>query len=91
MLDGENWTIEVSYNRTFSQTSSNDAGGSWARAAFDAAAPFATGGVYVNFMPDDEDDRVHAAYGVNQARLSAIKTKYDPTNFFRLNQNIVPA
>ena len=63
----------------------------WARGALDATAPFATGGVYVNFMPDDEDDRVSAAYGVNQARLAEIKKIYDPTNFFSLNQNIKPA
>ena len=74
------------------ETAAEDAAGiAWARGAFDGAAPFATGGVYVNFMPDDEDDRVHAAYGINQARLAEIKTKYDPTNFFRLNQNIKPA
>ena len=73
------------------ETAAEDAAGiAWARGAFDAAAPFATGGVYVNFMPDDEEDRVHAAYGINQARLAEIKTKYDPTNFFRLNQNIKP-
>ena len=63
----------------------------WARGVSDGAAPFATGGVYVNFMPDDEDDRVDAAYGVNRARLAELKKKYDPTNFFSLNQNIKPA
>ena len=46
----------------------------WARALYDAAAPFATGGVYVNFMPDDEPQRVRAgAYGPNYERLAAIK------------------
>ncbi len=74
------------------ETPEEDAGCiAWARGAFDDAAPFATGGVYVNFMPDDEDDRVPAAYGVNQARLAEIKKKYDPTNFFSLNHNIKPA
>ena len=74
------------------ETPSEDAAvTAWARSAFNAAAPFATGGVYVNFMPDDEDDRVPAAYGINQARLAEIKKKYDPTNFFSLNQNIKPA
>ena len=56
-----------------------------------AAAPFATGGVYVNFMPDDETDRVAQAYGRNWARLQALKTRYDPENRLRLNQNIEPA
>ncbi len=63
---------------------------SWAREFFDRSAPFATGGVYVNFMPDDEGERVGAAYGSNYNRLVELKTKYDPDNFFRLNQNIKP-
>ena len=52
--------------------------------------PFSTGGVYVNNLGDEGEDRVRAAYGSNYDRLVALKTKYDPTNFFRLNQNIKP-
>ena len=64
----------------------------WTRKIFDAAAPFATGGVYVNFMPDDETQRVQTgAYGANYARLAKLKAKYDPANLFRMNQNIKPA
>jgi FAD/FMN-containing dehydrogenase len=64
----------------------------WARSFFDAMAPHATGGVYVNFMPEDEAQRVHrGAYGVNYERLSKLKAKYDPSNLFRQNQNIEPA
>jgi FAD/FMN-containing dehydrogenase len=64
----------------------------WARSLYDAAAPFATGGVYVNFMPDDEAQRVRSgAYGPNYERLARIKAKYDPENLFRLNQNVPPA
>jgi FAD/FMN-containing dehydrogenase len=63
----------------------------WARALFDALAPHATGGVYVNFMPEDETQRVAAgAYGPNYARLVALKAKYDPSNLFSQNQNIRP-
>ena len=63
----------------------------WARQLFDALAPHATGGVYVNFMPEDEAQRVAAgAYGPNYARLGALKAKYDPANLFCLNQNIRP-
>jgi FAD/FMN-containing dehydrogenase len=62
----------------------------WARDLFDAAKPFATGGVYVNFLGEDEADRLPGAYGANLARLSAIKAKYDPANLFRVNQNIAP-
>jgi FAD/FMN-containing dehydrogenase len=63
----------------------------WARDFFDATAPHATGGVYVNFMPNDETDRTKGAYGANYDRLAQIKAKYDPTNLFRMNQNIRPA
>jgi hypothetical protein len=63
----------------------------WARGLFDAAAPYSTGAVYVNFMTQDEQDRVRAAYGPNYDRLALLKRKYDPTNLFRMNQNIKPA
>ncbi|UUZ73372.1 FAD-binding oxidoreductase [Polaromonas sp. P1(28)-8] len=63
----------------------------WARDYFKASAPFASGGVYVNFLTADEGDRVKAAYGQNYDRLAQIKRKYDPTNLFSTNQNIQPA
>jgi len=63
----------------------------WARKLFADTAPYATGGVYVNFMPEDEIDRIASAYGSNYARLAALKAKYDPANLFRLNQNVAPA
>ena len=62
----------------------------WARELFMATAPHATGGVYVNFMPEDETDRVAGAYGSNYQRLVALKAKSDPANLFRLNQNLRP-
>jgi FAD/FMN-containing dehydrogenase len=63
----------------------------WARRLFDATAPLASGSVYVNFMPDDESDRVEKAYGANYRRLAEIKHFYDPNNLFRMNQNIRPS
>src|SRR6185312_8451971 len=62
----------------------------WARELWDAVSPYSTGGVYANNLGDEGEDRVRAAYGENHARLVALKNKYDPTNFFRLNQNIRP-
>jgi FAD/FMN-containing dehydrogenase len=63
----------------------------WARAMWSALAPYSTGGVYVNFLGDEGQERVKAAYGLkNYERLVALKDRYDPTNFFRLNQNIRP-
>jgi FAD/FMN-containing dehydrogenase len=62
----------------------------WARELWAAMRPFSTGGVYVNNLGDEGDDRIKAAYGGNYERLVALKTRYDPTNLFRLNQNIRP-
>ena len=66
----------------------------WARAFWEAMQPFSTGGVYVNYLGQEADEgaeRVQAAYGpAKYARLVALKNTYDPTNFFRLNQNIKP-
>jgi len=64
---------------------------SWARDYFKATAPFASGGVYVNFLTADEGDRVRSAYGSNYERLARVKRTYDPDNLFRMNQNIGPA
>jgi FAD/FMN-containing dehydrogenase len=63
----------------------------WARSLFRALSPHATGGVYVNFLTEDETERTSAAYGGNYARLATIKRRYDPDNLFRANQNIRPA
>jgi FAD/FMN-containing dehydrogenase len=53
--------------------------------------PFATGGVYVNYLSAEGEDRVRAAYGASKYdRLVALKRRYDPTNLFRMNQNIHP-
>ena len=63
----------------------------WARELHAAMAPFATGGVYVNFLGDEGHERIKAAYGERTyGRLVDLKRSYDPTNFFRLNQNIPP-
>jgi FAD/FMN-containing dehydrogenase len=62
----------------------------WARQLSEATQPFASGSVYVNFMPEDENDRVANAYGTNYRRLAEVKRRYDPDNLFRMNQNIPP-
>ena len=67
----------------------------WAREFWEEMQPYATGGVYVNYLGGESDEgteRVRAAYGPEKyQRLAALKTKYDPTNLFRFNQNIRPA
>jgi hypothetical protein len=62
----------------------------WSRDLFKDTTPYATGGVYINFMTEEETDRVRAAYGPGYDRLLSVKKQYDPTNLFRLNQNISP-
>ena len=63
----------------------------WTRELWDVMRPFSTGGVYANNLGEEGNDRVQAAYGDNYPRLVAVKNKFDPTNFFRFNQNIKPA
>ena len=62
---------------------------SWVRSFWDAMEPNCAG-VYVNTMGEEGESRVRTAYGANYDRLVALKNKYDPTNFFHMNQNIKP-
>lgn len=63
----------------------------WCKTYWEALHPFSAGGAYVNFMMDEGQDRVQSTYRDNYQRLAEIKSKYDPNNFFRVNQNIRPA
>jgi UDP-N-acetylenolpyruvoylglucosamine reductase len=62
----------------------------WAMQYWKTLHPFSAGGAYVNFMMEEGENRVKAAYGENYKRLVTIKNKYDPDNLFRVNQNIKP-
>jgi hypothetical protein len=63
----------------------------WSKAYWEAVRPHTSGGGYVNFMMGDEGERrIEATYGDNYERLTALKKKYDPSNLFRVNQNIRP-
>jgi FAD/FMN-containing dehydrogenase len=64
----------------------------WARAFSQAVHPYSTGSVYLNFLGDEGEGRIRAAYGEDKySRLMELKKRYDPSNFFRLNQNIKPS
>ncbi len=65
--------------------------GAWAREYWEAMHPYSAGGAYVNFMMEEGQDRIRATYRGNYDRLVEIKTKYDPADFFRVNQNIRPS
>lgn len=75
------WTLEEETDRLVS----------WARDFSRALQPFSHGAGYVNYFVDEDEERLRAAYGAEKyERLVDLKTKYDPANFFRLNENIVP-
>ena len=63
----------------------------WARECADAFKPHSSGGYLLNFLAEEGQDTIKAAFGVNYQRLAELKREYDPTNFFRINQNISPA
>ena len=74
------------------ETAAEDARGiAWAREFFAKSQPFASAGAYINFLTEEEAGRIEFAYGATYKRLVEIKTKYDPTNLFRMNQNIKPS
>ncbi len=62
----------------------------WTRAFWAALEPLAASGIYINYLTDETEERKRASYGVNYERLAALKNLYDPTNLFRMNQNIKP-
>jgi hypothetical protein len=68
----------------------NDRIVTWTKKCWEALHPYSAGGAYVNFMMDEGEERIKATYRDNYDRLAAVKRQYDPTNFFRVNQNIKP-
>ncbi|MDB4583791.1 FAD-binding oxidoreductase [Draconibacterium sp.] len=62
----------------------------WCKAYWDALHPYSSGGTYLNFIMDEGQERIKASYKENYERLASIKNIYDPNNFFRVNQNILP-
>ena len=63
----------------------------WARDMAEAMKPHSSGAYLLNFLSEEDPDTIKAAFGANYPRLAQVKKKYDPTNFFRINQNIQPA
>ncbi|MCG2588945.1 FAD-binding oxidoreductase [Rhodohalobacter sulfatireducens] len=63
----------------------------WCKNYYDGITPYSDGGAYVNFMMEEGESRIKASYGDNYGRLKKVKAKYDPNNFFHINQNIKPA
>jgi len=87
---GRDATIVMNVHGRWTRAAEDETCIRWTRDFFRSAAPHATGGAYVNFLTEDEEDRVRAAYGPNYDRLVEIKRRYDPGNLFRMNHNIDP-
>jgi len=84
-------THAMTIDGVWSEPAASEACIAWAREFWEAVRPHSTGRVYVNFLGEEGQDRVRTAYGAAKyERLRALKRRYDPTNFFRMNQNIVP-
>ncbi len=83
----------LSIDSVWDDPTQSDAIIAWSRAQIAAMQPYSTGGLYVNFagLGEEGEALVRAAYGENYARLARLKHQYDPTNLFRMNQNIQPA
>jgi FAD/FMN-containing dehydrogenase len=62
----------------------------WANNYWEALHEHSAGGSYINFMMEEGQDRIRATYGDNYDRLQEVKARYDPNNFFHMNQNIKP-
>lgn len=85
------WTYNFLITSQWVNAQDSEANVSWTRKFWDAMQPFSANVAYVNYQGDDNEESVRAAYTARtRERLVALKNKYDPSNFFRLNQNIKP-
>ena len=86
-----NWPYNIVVTTMWTNARDNDANIRWTREFWEAMRPFLAEAAYVNYLGEANEDSVRAAYGRKYERLAALKEKYDPTNFFRVNHNIRPA
>lgn len=83
----------LSFDTTWTDPADTERNIAWTRDAWAQMHRYSSGGLYLNFpgFGEEKEDLVRAAYGQNYQRLAALKTKYDPANLFRMNQNIKPS
>lgn len=82
---------DIGYMAQWTDPAEKEVHVAWARDMAEALRPHASGGHLLNFLGEESPDMIQAAFGPNYARLAQVKKKYDPTNFFSINQNIKPA
>jgi len=90
-FEGRSAAHAVNINAAWSDVSAGPMDVAWVREFWEVLRPHATGGVYVNFLSDQSDDLIRAVYGPKLERLAQLKSRVDPDNVFRINQNIRPA
>jgi FAD/FMN-containing dehydrogenase len=86
----EHYALHILTAWNAGETSEADTHIGWTRAFWAATEPFAAAGTYANYLEDEGEARVRASYGANYERLVRVKNRYDPENFFQVNQNIKP-
>lgn len=82
---------DIGFMAQWTDVAENDVHMVWARDMAEAMKPYSSGGYLLNFLSEEDADTIQAAFGANYRRLAQVKKKYDPTNFFSINQNIQPA
>ena len=85
------WAYNLVVTAMWDKNADSDINIRWTRDFWAAMAPYLADGVYVNYLGELGEQDVRAAYGKKYERLAVLKAKYDPTNFFRMNQNIKPS
>jgi FAD/FMN-containing dehydrogenase len=86
-IAGHNFSLHADWIASFGEAGAKQ----WGVSFWNAMQPFVRSAVYSNYLGDEGSERARASYGTNYERLAILKRKYDPANFFHLNQNIVPA
>jgi FAD/FMN-containing dehydrogenase len=86
-----NWPFNMVITTMWTDPKDSEANIGWTREFWEAMKPFLAEAAYVNYLGDVDEEGVRSAYGKKYERLAALKQKYDPTNFFRMNQNIKPS
>ena len=92
-LGGRDAAFMLSIDTSWTDPADSERATAWTREFWDEMSQSTSGGIYLNFASDGDDSEavMRASYGdANYERLVEVKTKYDPTNLFRLNQNIPP-
>jgi FAD/FMN-containing dehydrogenase len=82
---------DIGFMAQWTDASENDVHTAWARNMAEAMKAYSSGAYLLNFLSEEDAETIQAAFGANYPRLSQVKKKFDPTNFFSINQNIQPA